>query len=128
MFRLLSSYRFAIGYVVLSNAILPESVISPRLSRSLHRSLFSSVQWLPLRLGDSLCASHPSGSFFSVESIHPKQSASSTMSMYGSVPSRGVFDLLQATQQQRSERWFCSNHSLSCFRSVNDNRFVTSMC
>jgi hypothetical protein len=33
MFSLLSSYRFAIGYVVLSNAILPESVMSPRLSR-----------------------------------------------------------------------------------------------
>ena len=53
--------------------------------------------------------------------------ASSTMSMYGSVSGRGVFDLLQATQQHRSERWFCANHFLSCRLSVNVSRFVTSI-
>ena len=49
------------------------------------------------------------------------------MLMYGSVSGRGVFDLLQATQQHRSERWFCASHSLSCRLSVNVNRFVTSI-
>jgi len=38
-----------------------------------------------------------------------------------------VFDLLQATQQQRSERRFRSSHFLSCLRSVKVKRFVTSM-
>ena len=47
--------------------------------------------------------------------------------MYGRESALGVFDLLQATQQDFSERWYFSNHSLSCFRSVNVNRLVTSM-
>ena len=109
------------------NAFLPELVISPFASSCLHRSLLSSVQWLPFLLGESLCANRPSCSFFNVESIHPKHKASSTISMYGRVSALGVFDLLQATQQNFSERWFCSNHSLSCFLSVNVNRFVTSI-
>ena len=109
------------------NAFLPELVISSFASSCLHRSLLSSVQWLPFLLGESLCANRPSGSFFNVESIHPKHKASSTISMYGRVSALGVFDLLQATQQNFSERWFCSNHSLSCFLSVNVNRFVTSI-
>ncbi len=62
------------------NTFLPASVIKPRDSSSLHLSLLSSVQWLPFRLGDNLCANRPSGSFFNVESIHPKHSASSTIS------------------------------------------------
>ncbi len=106
---------------------MPEAVISPVASSCLHRSLLSSVQWLPFRLGDSRCANRPSGSFLRVESIQPKHRASSTMSMYGSASGRGVFDLLQATQQHFSERWFCTNHSLSCLRSVNVNRFVISI-
>ncbi len=109
------------------NAFLPKSVISPFASSCLHRSLLRFVQWLPFLLGESLCANRPSGSFFNVESIHPKHKASSTISMYGRESALGVFDLLQATQQDFSERWYFSNHSLSCFRSVNVNRLVTSM-
>ena len=109
------------------NAFLPELVISPFASSCLHRSLLSSVQWLPFLLGESLCANRPSGSFFKVESIHPKHNASSTISMYGRVSALGVFDLLQTTQQHFSERWFFSNHSLSCNLFVNVNRFVISI-
>lgn len=50
-------YRLAPLYLVKKasfNAFLPASVISPRDSSSRHLSLLSSVQWLPLRLGDSL--------------------------------------------------------------------------
>ena len=109
------------------NAILPASVISPRASRSRNLCLFRSVQWLPFRRGDNRCARLPSGSFFRVESIHPKQMASSTISRYGSASGLGVFDLLQATQQNCAERWFCMSHSLSCCLLVKVNRLVTSM-
>ncbi|MBQ3580859.1 MAG: hypothetical protein II975_07725 [Bacteroidales bacterium] len=94
-------------------ALRPASVIKPRDSRPLHRWRFSSVQWLPFRRGVSLCASLPSSSRFTVESIHPKQSASSTMSIYASVPAKGLFDRLQATQQHRSVSWCPYSHSRS---------------
>ena len=106
---------------------MPEAVISPAASSCLHRSLLSSVQWLPFRLGDSRCANRPSGSFLRVESIQPKHKASSTMSMYGSASGRGVFDLLQATQQLFAVRWLRSSHSLSCCLLVNIRRLVTSI-
>ena len=67
----------------ISRARLPASVISPLSSRTMHLCLFNWVRWLLGRRGDNLCASLPSGSLFSVLSIHPKQSASSTTSMYG---------------------------------------------
>ena len=111
----------------LFNASRPASVISPRDSRSLHLSLLSSVQWLFLRRGDNLWANLPSGSLLFVESIHPKQSASSTISRYGRQSWRGVLDLLQATQQHFSERWFTLSHSLSWLRSVKVNRLVISI-
>lgn len=62
------------------NARRPASVISPRRSRSAQRAMFSAVQWLRGRRGDSRWARRPSGKRFSVESIQPKHNASSTTS------------------------------------------------
>ena len=56
----------------------PAGVIRPRCSRSLMRARFRSVQWLFTRRGEIRCASRPSGIRLTVESIHPKHSASST--------------------------------------------------
>jgi hypothetical protein len=39
-----------------------------------------------------------------------------------------LFDLLHATQQHLSERWFRSSHSLSPLRSLKVSKFSTSMC
>ena len=110
-----------------SSARLPAGVMRPRSSRSLHRSMFSWVQWLFLRRGDSLCANLPSGSFFNVLSIHPKHSASSTTSIYGSMPGGGVLLLLMTTQHSFSLEWFSCSHALSCERSEYSNSVVISM-
>ena len=108
-------------------ASLPAGVMSPRSSRSMHRSILSLVQWLFFLLGDSLWASLPSGSFFSVLSIHPKQSASSTTSIYGSMPCGGVLLLLMTTQHSFSLEWFSFSHALSCDRSEYSNSVVISI-
>ena len=39
----------------------------------------------------------------------------------------GTLDLLQATQHDCAEQWFCMSHSLSCFRFMKVRRFVTSI-
>ena len=108
-------------------ARLPAGVMRPRSSRSLHLSIFSLVQWLFLRRGDSLCASLPSGSFFNVLSIHPKHRASSTTSIYGSMPGGGVLLLLMTTQHSFSLEWFSFSQALSCDRSEYSNSVVISM-
>ena len=60
---------------------LPAVVIRPRCSRSAQRCRLRSVQWLFLRRGDNRCTNLPSAVFLRVESIQPKQSASSTTSV-----------------------------------------------
>ena len=110
-----------------SSARLPAGVMRPRSSRSLHRSMFSWVQWLFLRRGESRCASLPSVSFLSVLSIHPKHRASSTTSIYGSMPGGGVLLLLMTTQHSFSLEWFSCNQALSWERSEYSNSVVISI-
>ena len=112
----------------LCNAALPKSVIRPRASKSAQRCLFSSVQWLRFCRGERRCASRPSFRRLSVESIHPKQSASSTTSRYGRHTPSGFFLLRYiAIQQHFSLAACCSNHSLSCDRSLYTNRSTISI-
>ena len=116
-------YMFAI-----CNAARPRSVIRPRDSKSAQRCLFSSVQWLRFCRGERRCANRPSDRRFSVESIHPKQSDSSTTSMYGSHSPSGLFlPRYIAIQQHFSVAACCSNHALSCARSLYSNRSTISI-
>ena len=111
----------------IGKAARPASVISPRCSKSAQRCLFSSVQWLPLRRGDSRCAHRPSGSRLRVESIQPKHNASSTTSRYGMQSVRGIFVRYIVTQHSFAVAWFAMNHSRSCPRSLYSNRSVISI-
>ena len=62
---LLFKKSLSLSYFLASvSAARPAGVISPRRSRSAQRCLFSSVQWLPFRRGESLWAHRPSGSRF----------------------------------------------------------------
>ena len=125
-----SSYSSDVLYpFALCNAARPRSVIRPRASRSAQRCLFSSVQWLRFCRGERRCANRPSGKRFSVESIHPKQSASSTTSRYGRhSPSGFFFPRYIAIQQHCADAAFSSNHSRSCARSLYSNKSVISIC
>ena len=105
----------------------PAAVINPCSSSWRQRCLLSSVQWLPLRRGEIRCASLPSGSFLLVESIHPKQSASSTISRYGSAAHAGFLLRYATTQQCLAEEWFSFSHSRSWERSENSYKGWTSM-
>ena len=111
------------------NAVRPRSVISPRCSRSAQRCLFSSVQWLLFCRGDKRCANRPSPRRFKVESIQPKQSASSTTSRYGrQMPSGFVLPRYMAIQQHLSDAAWRSNHALNCARSPYSNKSTISIC
>ena len=112
---------------VLGRAFRPASVISPWRSSSWQRRMLSSVQWLFLRRGDMRCASRPSDIFLTVESIHPKHSASKTTSTYGNAPAIAAFPLWQATQHSRSRPWFSSSHLRNPLRSANVIRFTISI-
>ena len=121
---ILCGFALIIGFF---RAWRPASVINPRCSRLRQRFLFRSVQWLPLRRGDSRCASRPSGNRFTVESIHPKHNASSTTSTYG-ITLQGGFLLRDVTTQHSLQvLWLDSNHSLNWAREVKSNRRVISI-
>ena len=59
-----------------------------------------------------------------MSAIHPKHRASSTTSMYGSMPGGGVLLLLMTTQHSFSLEWFSFNQALSCDRSEYSNSVV----
>ena len=116
------------GWTYPFNAFRPASFMSPRCSSSAQRCLFSSVQWLFFRLGESRCAFLPSGRRFIVLSIHPKHSASSTTCRYGIQSVRGILVRYIVTQHSFAVAWFFASHSLNCVRSVNSNNSVISIC
>lgn len=119
-------FNYLFGYLLFEcvNAILPASVIKPRCSSSRHRSRLRSVQWLFFLRGERRCASRPSGSRLQVESIHPKQSASSTTSTYGSASAIGSLPLYVATHTSRSFWWFFSIQLRNTVRSSVSKRVV----
>ena len=116
-------------HFAIANAFLPASVINPRVSKSAHRCLLSSVQWLRLRRGDKRCASLPSGRRFSVESIQPKQSDSSTTSIYGKQAAGQGGRLLRYMAIQHSFASSpCSSSQLRNWsRRLNSSRLVIPM-
>ena len=116
-------------HFAIANAFLPTSVINPRVSKSAHRCLLSSVQWLRLRRGERRCAKRPSGKRFKVESIQPKQSASSTTSIYGKQAAEQGGRLLRymAIQHSFASSPWSNSQLRSWSRWVNSSRVVISM-
>ena len=105
-------------------ACRPLSVISPRAMRSRQRCLFNSVQWLFLRRGERRWAHLPSGRRLSVLSIQPKQSASSTTSMYGIQSVRGVLVRFVVTQQSLAVLWLSMSHWRNSARVEYSSKLV----
>lgn len=110
----------------LGQAFLPQSVISPSFSSLRQRSLFSSVQLLDFDRGLKRCSVMPS-TFFVVESIHPKQRASSTASRYHSLSFGGILPRFTAIQHSRSVVWLSASHLRNSLRSLMSSRFEIVM-
>lgn len=106
--------------------LLPRSVISPSFSSLRQRSLFNSVQLLDFDRGLKRCNAMPS-TFFVVESIQPKQRASSTASRYHSISFGGILPRFTAIQHSRSVAWLSASHLRNSLRSLMSSRFEIVM-
>ena len=102
------------------STLLPASVIRPSFSSLRTLSLFSSDQTPPFLLGENLWARTPPMTAW-VLSIHPKQRASSTASMYQNAPSPSGLPLLTATQHSSAVAWFSWSHALNWSLSVTSS-------
>lgn len=103
------------------STLLPASVIRPSFSSLRTLSLFSSDQMPPFLLGENLWARTPPMAAW-VLSIHPKQRASSTASMYQNAPSPSGLPLLTATQHSSAVAWFSWSHALNWSLSATSSK------
>ena len=104
-------------------AARPASVIRPSRSSRRQRSLLSSVH-IPFLLRGPKRWSVTSPTVFTVESIHPKHSASSTASRYYRASSGGVLPRFAYTQHSFSVALFAASHLRKSARFVMLRMFL----